>query len=112
MKALPAFDADVAKLARKYPRLREDVNAFINLLEADPLHYRGQQMRGLGSIEVYKARVMSRDLQRGKSGGFRVIVAFQEDDYLFVHLYSHSGTSPSGRDESALRQEIKRRLGL
>lgn len=30
----------------------------------------------MGSVEVYKARVMSQDLQRGKSGGFRVILAF------------------------------------
>lgn len=44
MKSLPAFDADVAKLTRKYPHLREDVKAFITLLEANPLHYRGQRM--------------------------------------------------------------------
>ncbi|GEM_PF-5803604 len=111
MRTLPAFDADMDTLARKYRSVRLDIEAFVRLLDSDPRKFRGDRVSGFVPHEVYKARVMSRDLQKGKSGGWRVILEHSDDEYVLVHCYSHSGSSQSGRSESALREEIRHRLG-
>lgn len=61
------------RLVRKYRRLQLDLAALIAHLENGPNS--GQRLQGCVGL-VYKIRMASRDMQRGKSGGFRVIYFF------------------------------------
>jgi mRNA-degrading endonuclease RelE of RelBE toxin-antitoxin system len=106
----PAFARDVRTLERRYPNIRADIESFARLLASNPVAYRGARMPGFGGRVVYKARAISRDLQKGKSGGLRVIHELVGDEYRFVHLYSHSGSGESGKSEAALRRVVQDRL--
>jgi len=58
------------KLRRKYPRFDEDYERLIVLLEQNPTA--GDAIPGFAE-RVYKIRLASTDMKRGKSGGFRIV---------------------------------------
>jgi mRNA-degrading endonuclease RelE of RelBE toxin-antitoxin system len=64
------FKRDLKRLHKKYRNVRADVNHFVRRLEAGETP--GSQVQGTG-YTVYKARVRSSNLGRGKSGGYRVL---------------------------------------
>lgn len=66
----PAFQKDVKRLRKKYPRIQKDVQPLIDRLIAGETP--GDQIQSTG-YTVYKVRLQNRDAQRGKSGGYRVI---------------------------------------
>jgi mRNA-degrading endonuclease RelE of RelBE toxin-antitoxin system len=61
---------DLKRLRKKYPHAVEDVEALIRQLESGESP--GNQIPGIG-YTVYKVRIKSSDLSKGKSGGYRVI---------------------------------------
>ena len=97
------FLADLKRLERKYPRLRDDLAA----LNTGPPP-RIDQVPGFGG-RLLKVRVPSRDMQRGASGGFRLLLYVggpEVDPKLWaLALYPKAERADMGRDE------IKRRLG-
>lgn len=68
LKIIPteSFKREVKKLKKKYPRITE------SLKELDQDIMKGDFGVSIGK-EVYKKRVRNFDIQKGKSGGFRVI---------------------------------------
>lgn len=64
------FQRDLKHLHKKYRKVRDDVEAFIYRLESGETP--GNQVQGVG-YTVYKARLKSSDLRKGKSGGYRVV---------------------------------------
>ena len=72
---LPEFERQVKRLRRKYRHIKDDLRNLQNVLLANP--QAGDAIPGLHN-KVYKIRLASSDLERGKSGGFRVI-------YYFIH---------------------------
>jgi mRNA-degrading endonuclease RelE of RelBE toxin-antitoxin system len=83
-----AFKRQLRRLARKYRRVRADLDPLITQLEAGETP--GEQVQGIGCT-VYKARVRNTDTQRGTSGGYRVIyylATATAADVLLVAIYS------------------------
>jgi mRNA-degrading endonuclease RelE of RelBE toxin-antitoxin system len=66
----PEFKRNLRQLAKKYRRIRSDVQPIINELIQGKKP--GDQIPGVRH-EVFKARVRNSDTTRGKSGGYRVI---------------------------------------
>jgi mRNA-degrading endonuclease RelE of RelBE toxin-antitoxin system len=64
------FKRDLKRLHKKYRKVRSDVETFIRRLESGETP--GDQIQGVGHT-VYKVRLKSADLHRGKSGGYRVV---------------------------------------
>lgn len=79
---LEEFLQEVKKLRKKYRQIEADIKDFADRLEAGETL--GDRLQGLGDYIVYKARVASRDMQRGKSGGFRVIYYLQTETQIFM----------------------------
>ena len=57
-------------LRKKYPNIADDLQPLIDQLGEGKTP--GDQIQGVG-YTAYKTRLSSRDVQRGKSGGYRVI---------------------------------------
>jgi mRNA-degrading endonuclease RelE of RelBE toxin-antitoxin system len=64
------FIHDLKRLARKYRHVWHDINTIIEQLTNGETP--GDQIPGVG-YPVYKVRVNSSDMQRGKSGSYRVL---------------------------------------
>ncbi|EKD46987.1 MAG: hypothetical protein ACD_66C00268G0004 [uncultured bacterium] len=72
------FSKKIRSYTRKYRRIFADCKDFITVLENNP--QTGDKLKGcIGP--VFKARLASRDMNKGKSGGFRVIYLVRENDH-------------------------------
>ena len=76
---LPEFERQVKRLRKKYRNIKSDLIVLQQVLQSNPQS--GDPIPGLRG-KVYKLRLASSDLTRGKSGGYRVI-------YYFIHSDSH-----------------------
>jgi mRNA-degrading endonuclease RelE of RelBE toxin-antitoxin system len=82
----PEFKRNLRILAKKYRHIRDDVEPLIILLKNGELP--GDQVTGT-SYTIFKVRVPNRDVQRGKSGGYRIIYYLQaQTDIILVTVYS------------------------
>ncbi|MDY6902975.1 MAG: type II toxin-antitoxin system RelE/ParE family toxin [Cyanobacteriota bacterium] len=70
VEAAPTFKRNLRTLAKKYRSIRNDVQPVIEQLESGELP--GNRISGIG-YEVFKLRVRNSDIQKGKSGGYRLI---------------------------------------
>lgn len=77
----PQFKRDIKHLIKKYRHIRDDVENLIQQLEqgATP----GDQLQGTG-FTVYKTRLRSSDLRKGKSGSYRVIYYIKTAEFLLL----------------------------
>jgi len=81
-----SFVKDVKQLKKRYKNILNDIEEFKLLLEKDP---RVGESLGHG---IYKVRVKNSDKNQGKSGGYRVITCFIDENntvYL-VRMYDKS----------------------
>ncbi len=82
----PEFKRNLRILAKKYRHIRDDVEPLVTSLQNGELP--GDQVTGT-SFTIFKVRVPNRDVQRGKSGGYRVIYYLQtQADIILVTIYS------------------------
>ncbi len=87
----PTFRRNLRTLAKKYRHVRSDVRPLIEQLQAGETP--GDQVPGI-TLTVYKVRVRNSDLQRGKSGGYRVIYYLKTDAQItLVTIYSKTEQS-------------------
>ena len=70
VEAAPTFQRNLRTLAKKYRSICNDVQPIIEQLESGELP--GDRISGIG-YEVFKLRVKNSDIQKGKSGGYRLI---------------------------------------
>ncbi len=77
----PAFEKQVKKLSKKFRNIAEDIRYLSTELEAGQIL--GDAMMGIGR-RVYKVRLKSRDMTKGKSGGYRVIYYLQSVDQIYL----------------------------
>jgi mRNA-degrading endonuclease RelE of RelBE toxin-antitoxin system len=70
VEAAPTFKRNLRTLAKKYRSICNDVQPIIEQLEGGELP--GDRISGIGH-EVFKLRVKNSDIQKGKSGGYRLI---------------------------------------
>jgi mRNA-degrading endonuclease RelE of RelBE toxin-antitoxin system len=85
------FATEIRQLAKRYRRIRLDIQPIIDQLEAGDLP--GDQIPGM-DYTLFKVRIRNSDAQRGKSGGYRVIYYLKTaTQILLVTIYSKSDKS-------------------
>ncbi|MBP1467387.1 hypothetical protein EYB53_016865 [Candidatus Chloroploca sp. M-50] len=70
------FKRNLRQLAKKYRRIRTDIQPLLNELEAGNVP--GDQIQGL-DVLVFKVRARNTNSARGKSGGYRIIYQKKPD---------------------------------
>ncbi len=82
----PEFKRNLRALSRKFRHIREDIDPIINQLQGGQLP--GDQVTGTG-YTIFKLRVSNRDVQKGKSGGYRLIYYLQtKSEIILITIYS------------------------
>jgi mRNA-degrading endonuclease RelE of RelBE toxin-antitoxin system len=85
------FKRDIRRLSKRYRSIRIDLQPLIEELEAGELP--GNQIPDVNYI-VFKVRLKNSSIQKGKSGGYRVIYYTQSgDQILLITIYSKSDQS-------------------
>jgi mRNA-degrading endonuclease RelE of RelBE toxin-antitoxin system len=86
VKAIPTFDKQAKRLAKKYPSLKQELASLTLNLSDEP-----EQGTGLGN-NCYKIRLAIKSKGRGKSGGARVItyVHVTEEAIYLLSIYDKS----------------------
>jgi mRNA-degrading endonuclease RelE of RelBE toxin-antitoxin system len=64
------FKRQVRGLAKRYKRIKLDIQPVLDQLQSGDLV--GDQIQGTG-FTVFKVRIKNSDIQKGKSGGYRLI---------------------------------------
>lgn len=104
-----SFKRSLKPLTRRFPHARADVIAVIE----EVLHIPSLGVVIPGSGGVRKLRIRSTDLQRGKSGGFRLLYIVLPDRELICPLciYAKSDQEDVTRRElRAVLAELKQKL--
>lgn len=84
----PKFQRQLRILAKKYRNIYTDIQPVLSQLQAG--EFVGDQISGTGYI-VMKIRVKNSDIQKGKSGGYRLIYEIESSTSVFVlTIYSKS----------------------
>lgn len=97
----PQFKRDLKRLFKKYRQVRQDVDRFVQRLLDGEIP--GNQVQGTG-YTVYKARLRSSDMTRGKSGGYRVIYYLKTTErVVLITIYAKT-------DQADIRPEDIRRM--
>jgi mRNA-degrading endonuclease RelE of RelBE toxin-antitoxin system len=98
------FASEVRQLAKRYRRIRIDIQPMINQLESGELP--GDQIPGM-NYTLFKVRVKNSDIQKGKSGGYRIIYYLKAEAQIpLVTIYSKSDQADIVADE--IREIITR----
>lgn len=84
--AIPPFDRQLKRLAKKYPSLKSDFSNLIKSLETEP-----NQGIALGN-NCFKIRLAISSKGKGKSGGARVVTNFviKEDTFFLLAIYDNA----------------------
>ncbi len=84
------FKSRLRTLAKRYRSIRNDLQNGKII---------GDQIKGIGST-VFKARLQNSDIQKGKSGGYRVIYQIKDNRYiLMVIIYFKSDQTDISTNE-------------
>lgn len=82
----PEFKRNLRALSRKFRHIREDIDPLIDQLQNGQLP--GDQVTGTG-YTIFKVRISNRDVQKGKSGGYRLIYYLQtKAEIILITIYS------------------------
>jgi mRNA-degrading endonuclease RelE of RelBE toxin-antitoxin system len=84
---LPEFFKKIIKeLKKKYPHVGEDLKTALRVLVNNP--ELGKTLRGFGDVK--KLRVQNSDVERGKSGGYRLIYLVDDSGQRIIPLLLYS----------------------
>jgi mRNA-degrading endonuclease RelE of RelBE toxin-antitoxin system len=98
------FNRKFKALKKRYRKIQSDLQPVLQELQAGELL--GDQIPGLDAV-VLKLRVKNSDIQKGKSGGYRLIYWTVIDEIvLLLDIYSKSDQSDLDVDE--IRRMIKK----
>jgi mRNA-degrading endonuclease RelE of RelBE toxin-antitoxin system len=82
------FKTRLRTLIKRYRSIRTDLKPLLDELQSG--NFIGDKIPGTG-YTVFKVRLKNSDIQKGKSGGYRVIYQLSGDIYiLLVIIYSKS----------------------
>lgn len=82
------FQRRLRHLFKKYRQIRSDIQPVIELLQAG--EFVGDQIAGTG-YTVFKVRVRNSDIQKGKSGGYRLIYQLESPtNVVLLLIYAKS----------------------
>ena len=80
----PEFIKETKRLAKKYPKLSEDLKTLQKILWENP-----RTGVPLGN-NCYKLRLQNTSIKKGKSGGFRIILFLVDEDNVIRLLAIYS----------------------
>ena len=97
----PEFQQSLRDLAKRYRSIRSDIQVVLQELQAG--NFVGDRLAGIGEgYVVLKTRVKNRDIQKGKSAGYRLIYQVESPtSVLLLTIYSKSD-----REDTSI-QEIR-----
>jgi len=98
---VPEFERMVKRLQRKYRHIKEYLLTLKQFLPENPRA--GDAISGLHG-KVFKVRLSSSDLERGKSGGLRVIYYFAQ---THQHIYLLLIYSKSEKENIRVKEIVK-----
>lgn len=88
VKATPQFQRNLRKLAQKYLNIRKDIEPILERLQKGEKI--GDRIPKMG-YEVFKIRVKNSNIQKGKSGGYRLIYYLKTPQMIILlTIYSKS----------------------
>jgi mRNA-degrading endonuclease RelE of RelBE toxin-antitoxin system len=89
----PEFYRNLRDLNKRYRHVRADIQTVIQDLEVG--NFVGDRISGIGEDYVmFKVRVKNRDIQKGKSAGYRLIYRVESPtSLLLLTIYSKSDKS-------------------
>lgn len=84
------FQQNLRKLAKRYRNIRSDIQPLIEEIQTGNLS--GDRLTNIGKdYVVFKARIQNRDIQKGKSAGYRLIYQLESSaSVLLLTIYSKS----------------------
>lgn len=92
----PRFKKDLRELAKRYRSIRSDLQPLIEQLQARELP--GDRIAGV-KYQVFKVRLKNSEIQKGKSGGYRVVYYLKtEQEIILTTIYSKSDISDVSND--------------
>ena len=94
------FQRCIKHLKKKFPHIKDDLSILFQSLQEDPQI--GEPIPGWNR-KIWKIRVSSRDLKRGKSGAFRVIYAWTSREQILYPLFVYF----KGEKEDITKAEIE-----
>ena len=84
------FKRQVRDLAKRYRQIKLDIQPVLQSTSSGDLVGVGDQIQGTG-YTVFKVRIKNSDIQKGKSGGYRLIYYIKtSENILCVLIYSKS----------------------
>ena len=87
----PRFQRDLRDLAKRYRSIRLDLQPLIEQLKSGETP--GDRVTGI-KYQIFKVRLKNSNIQKGKSGGYRVIYYLKtETDIILATIYSKSDLS-------------------
>ncbi len=92
------FKKQLKRLSKKFPHVKEDLINHLNVLDLE-------NEIAIGN-SVYKIRIKSVDLNKGKSGGFRSYLYFFVRKTLIVPLVIYSKSEKENLSERELQDHI------
>jgi mRNA-degrading endonuclease RelE of RelBE toxin-antitoxin system len=82
------FQSRLRTLAKRYRNIRSDLQLFLDEIQSG--NFIGDRVTKTGSV-VFKVRLQNSDIQKGKSGGYRVIYQLRNNTcVLLIVIYSKS----------------------
>lgn len=104
----PVFQRDVKYLKKKYHRIGSDLERLNSILIDNPAY--GDAVPGLEG-RVFKARLASSDMGKGKSGGFRIIYYLRSSDNTIYLLTIYAKAYKEDIDPVEIKALLKK-IGL
>ncbi len=102
----PSFQRQLKRLAKKFPKLREDLKvATDEIRENDPAK-RGDPIPGFAR-SIWKKRFASSDLGRGKSGSFRLVYHWKEGLSVATPLLMYPKTERDNVTAKEIQDALK-----
>jgi mRNA-degrading endonuclease RelE of RelBE toxin-antitoxin system len=87
----PRFQRDLRDLAKRYRSIRLDLQPLIEQLQSGETP--GDRVTGI-KYQIFKVRLKNSNIQKGKSGGYRVIYYLKtETEIILATIYSKSDLS-------------------
>ena len=82
----PEFKRNLRSLAKKYRRIRSDIQPVIEQIQRGD--FLGDQIPKTGEYTLFKVRVKNSDLRKGKSAGRIVYYVQSETKIILITIYS------------------------
>ena len=98
---LPTFSLKLKKLAKKYNKIKLDLQNLTKILSSNPKSGISLQ------YNCYKIRVANSSIPTGKSGGFRIIYYFIDNNNKIFLMTIYSKTQKENLSENELLELLK-----